>query len=276
MHSPSKTHALTACRRLLAPVARLLLRSGITWKDFADLSKAVFVDIATRDFGLNGRPTNMSRVSVMTGINRHEVSRLREELDSLALPVPTYMNAAQRLLSGWHQDPEFLDDHGAPLALPIHGPSPSFDALCKRYGGDMPPTALLRELRIVDVVEESPAGTVRALGRSYVQSRLDPEKVLRAGSVLEDLGNTVVFDLTAPPDQRLRFERRAENDSVDPDHLPAFQAFLEQKGMEFLEQVDSWLTQHQVDNNRPSAKAGIRLGVGVFHIQDEARRGAHR
>ena len=43
-----KRHVLAACRHLLAPVVRLLLRSGVTWGEFADLSKEVFVDVARR------------------------------------------------------------------------------------------------------------------------------------------------------------------------------------------------------------------------------------
>ena len=75
MNSPVSTALRSACRTLLRPIALILLRGGITWKEFAELSKSVFVSVATDEFGIRGRPTNVSRVSILTGISRKEVNR---------------------------------------------------------------------------------------------------------------------------------------------------------------------------------------------------------
>ena len=40
----------------------------------------VYVDVAGRDYGLQGRPTNASRVAMITGLSRREVSRVRKTL----------------------------------------------------------------------------------------------------------------------------------------------------------------------------------------------------
>ena len=66
----------------LRPMARILLKFGIGFREFSEVMKTAFVDVATRDFGLRGRPTNISRVAVMTGLTRKEVRRLREKLES--------------------------------------------------------------------------------------------------------------------------------------------------------------------------------------------------
>ncbi len=276
MEGNLKPQLMAACRRLLRPIARLLLKAGVNWKEFSDVSKTVFVEVATQDFGIRGRPTNAARVAMLTGINRHEVRRQRQALARAETPAPTYLNAAQRILSGWHQDEDYLGADGRPLCVPETGPAPSFQDLRRRYGGDMPAKALLRELTRVGAVTEQDDGLLCASQRTYIQARVDPEKILRAGSVLEDLGNTVLFDLTAAEAARLRFERRAENASIDLDDVPAFQDFLEQEGMAFLERVDDWLTRHErVAPNSPE-RARVRLGVGVYHIQDEPPRGKHR
>ena len=70
------------CRVLLRPIASLLLKCGMTWREFAEVSKGVFVAVASEDFGLNGRPTNVSRVSILTGVSRKEVARVRGLLDA--------------------------------------------------------------------------------------------------------------------------------------------------------------------------------------------------
>lgn len=262
-----KTNVLAACRLLLRPLARLLIKSGVPWREFADLSKLSFVEVATREFGIRGRPTNVARVSILTGINRREVARLREILDEGEPKEAEYVNSAQRVLSGWYQDADYLTAEGTPRVLPSTGPSPSFDDLCDRYGGDVPPTALLKELRSAGNVEATADGELRVLSRVYIPLKVDPQKALRAGSVLADIGETVVHDLTCGPDDKLRFERRAENSRIDPKHLPAFRAFLEKEGQAFLERVDDWLTQHETPTEPPSARPTLRLGVGVYHIQ---------
>ena len=94
-----KTPTLSASRRLLEPVVRLLLRSGITWKEFAEVAKTAFVQVATDEYGIRGRPTNLARVAILTGINRREVARQRQLTESDQPAQPVFMNAAQRLLS---------------------------------------------------------------------------------------------------------------------------------------------------------------------------------
>jgi len=49
--------------------------AGITWKDFAELAKATYVEVATQEFGKRGRPTNVSRTAVLTGLARREVRK---------------------------------------------------------------------------------------------------------------------------------------------------------------------------------------------------------
>ena len=62
----------------LKPIVRMLLRAGIGYREFAEIAKAAFVDEATSGYGLRGRPTNISRVAVMTGISRKEIKQLKD------------------------------------------------------------------------------------------------------------------------------------------------------------------------------------------------------
>ncbi|MGE0114186.1 MAG: DUF6502 family protein [Steroidobacteraceae bacterium] len=268
----SKQALLIACRRLLRPLARLLIKSGVPWKEFADVSKQAFVEIATDEFGIRGRPTNLARVAILTGINRREVARLRELSGTDEAEEPRYLNAAQRVLSGWYQDADYCVA-GQPLLLPAEGAAPSFADLCLRHAGDMPATALLKELKAVAAVAEQADGRLQVLSRVYIPQPIEADSALRAGSVLEDLGNVLVHNLASAGSEPRRFERRAENDAIDPRHLPAFQTFLAREGQGFLERVDDWLTQHQqVDADNTEARR-IRLGAGLYHIQDFKPRG---
>lgn len=272
MADATSNAALVAfCRTLLRPIARLLLRSGVTWKQFSETARTAFVQVATDEFGIRGRPTNASRVSILTGIGRREVRRQREAFQETEVR-PTFLNAATRVLSGWHQDADFLGADGKPAALKLTGGnSLSFEDLWRRYGGDVPVGALLKELRSVGAVEEFEAGRLRVLKRSYIPRQFDEQKVLRAGTVFEDFGATVVHDLTCEPGEPLRFERRASNANVDARALNDFRALLEREGQAFLERIDAWLTAHAVPESELPLRRTVRLGVGVYHIQDDLR-----
>ena len=274
MELDPKQAALSACRLLLRPLVYLLLKSGVSWREFAEVSKTSFVEVATDRFGIRGRPTNASRVAILTGLGRREVARQRELLAAASPPEPPYLNAATRVLSGWHQDPDYVDADGQPRVIAAAGAAPSFEDLCRRHGGDIPASALLKELRGVGAISRGDDRALRALSRVYIPLRVDAAKVLRAGSVLEDIGTTVVHDLTCPPRQLLRFERRAVNDRVAEKHLGEFRQFLELEGQGFLERVDDWLTRHEASAEESARGETLRLGVGVYHLQSDSKPGS--
>lgn len=273
-----RSAVVQTCRVLLRPIASLLLKCGMTWREFAEVAKGVFVAVATDEHGLNGRPTNVSRVSILTGVSRKEVVRVRALLDQEAGPLPNKTTDATRLLSGWHQDPDFTTAAGQPRALPAEGDGPTFETLWRRYGGDVPLTSMRKELERAGAITALPDGTLRAERRYFMPKRFDPQWILNAGSMLRDLGASINHNLdadavSAPSENGAwtrRFIGRATSDSVDVAARPEFDAFVEQQGQEFLERVDKWLTEHDA---RPAA-AGItrkraRLGIGVFLISGE-------
>ena len=92
---------------VLEPVIRLVLRTGVTWKEFSELAKTKFVEVATADFGIRGRPTNVSRVAILTGLDRRDVAKLRTAPSDA--PAKGYHSKASQILSAWHHEPEFLE-----------------------------------------------------------------------------------------------------------------------------------------------------------------------
>ena len=262
-----KDSALSAFRLLFRPVARILLRAGGNWKEVAEVGKATYVEMATKDFGIRGRPTNVSRVAILTGFTRREVRRLRDVLERETPETFQRMNYATRVLSGWFQDDEYSDGYGAPRPLSASGSNPSFESLCDRYSGDVPATTMLKELKHVGAVEEDEDGKLVAKSRYYMPVLMDPEQMLRSGSVLEDVGMTVAYNLHRREGDPSRFERRATNTRIAPDAVPAFREYLEQEGQAFLERVDAWLTEHEQGVGEISTR--VRLGLGAYWIQDE-------
>jgi hypothetical protein len=260
-----KQTVLAAFRLIFRPIARILLLAGITWKEIAEVCKATLVEVASDEFGIKGRPTNASRVAILTGFTRKEVSRLRNLLAAEDVSSVERMNHATRVLSGWYTDADFLGPDGSPRALPANGEDGSFTALCRRFASDVPATTMLKELKQVGAVVESNSGQLVARTRYFMPRQMDPERVMSSGSVMEDLGNTVAWNLYRDAGDAPRFERRAHNIRMPESARPRFQAFLEEEGQGFLERVDQWLSQHEIEEG--SAEKGIRLGLGAYWIE---------
>lgn len=258
-----------SARALLRPLASLLLRCGLTWREFAELSRTVFVEVATREYGIRGRPTNVSRVAILTGIGRREVGLIRQALAASEPPLPNQTTDATRLLSGWHQDADFLGPDGLPLELAAEGPGPSFESLARRYSPDVAPGTMLKELQRVGAVGPLVNARVRVLRRFYQPVPLDPQWILNAGSVFADLGVNINHNLAAGEGRPSRFLGRATETRVDADSVAAFQAFLETEGQQFLERVDAWLARHRLGEQGLQEKTAVRLGVGLFMIKGD-------
>lgn len=260
-------HALAAFRLLFRPLARILLRAGVNWKELADVGKATYVEVASAEFGIRGRPTNVSRVAILTGFTRREVRRLRNLLEQDEPVVLERMNYATRVLSGWHQNDVYLDSRGKPLPLPATGDAPSFETLCQRYSGDVPATTMLKELKHVGAVKDAEDGSLRAVSRYYMPVLMDPEQMLRSGSVLADVGTTVAYNLHRDEADPTRFERRATNTRIAADTVPAFREFIEKEGQAFLERVDAWLTDNE--QTEPGTSRHTRVGLGTYWIEED-------
>ncbi len=250
-------------RLLLRPIARIMLRTGVTWREFSEICRLTVVEVASEEFGIRGRPTNISRVAIMTGFSRREVRRLRDLLDAETAPEFTRMNAATRVLTGWYSDSDFAESFETPKRLAVQGGGDSFEALCSRYCGDVAPSTMLKELKRVGAVGEDGEGKLVARMRYYMPAHTDPEQMVVSGSVLEDIGETVAYNLNRSADDLARFERRATNTMMPKTIIPDFKQFLDLEGQAFLERVDAWLTEHE----KAEAKEHVRLGLGAYWIE---------
>jgi hypothetical protein len=270
MPADPTAQALSATRRWLKPVVYVLLRCGVTWHEFCALAKAAYVEVATARFGKRGRPTNVSRTAMLTGLTRRDVRLLRNRAESAEPPAPMHTSKASQILSLWHLDPEFSDREGRPLPLPLEGDRASFAQLLRKSGaGDVRPITVLRELLDARAVRKLEDGRVEALARNYIPKPTDEQLIRLWGTVLADVADVYVHNMTRSPRSPTRFERAAKNTRMPLSAAPAFREFLEREGQAFLERTDAWLAENAVKEDKGDPKEPTtRLGVGVYHIDD--------
>lgn len=126
---------------LLAPLARLMVARGVLFPDLVERLKIHYVDAAATQ--TDGKITD-SRLSVMTGLQRRDIVRLRE-----APPRDTRPNHLSTLIARWRTDPSYNSQ-----PLPKTGPHPSFEALARDIRRDVHPRTMLDTLLAAGTVTQ--------------------------------------------------------------------------------------------------------------------------
>lgn len=168
MSDHTKQKLIDLLFRALRPLIHLLIESGLGHREFSEIAKRAYVDVASKNYGIRGRATNISRVAVMTGLTRKEVKRIRDELgaanggEMLVKQLPPSI-----ILQQWHTDPDYLDESGAPKVLNFSEEEPSFFSLVRKYAGDIPAGALRTELKRAGAIDINDRGELTVLRRTY-------------------------------------------------------------------------------------------------------------
>ncbi len=267
MNDTNQKPLVAAVLRLMRPLARLLLRNGISYSTFSDLAKWVYIDIAAKEFGIAGRKQSTSRVSVITGLSRREVMRVRK------LPRPDITastekhNRAARVIAAWRRESDFHDSTGKPAPLPLEGQGASFSELVRRFSGNVPPRAILDELIHVGAAERRQDGTIALLTRAYIPRNLDAHKLNILGADVQYLIATIDHNLN-PETTEPRFQRKVSFDNLPDEALPEFRKQFYKKSQTLLESADQWLARHDRDINPEIEGSGRnRAGFGIFFFE---------
>ena len=272
MSDSVKQTLLAAYRVLMGPLVRILLRQGISFAEYSEVAKAVYVEVALKDFKVSGRKATRTRIAVMTGLTRKEVKRVIDEAIKERYELKTSFNRLTRVLVGWHTDPDFTGPYGMPLELQYEtavSEEPTVSELVKRHSGDMSPRSILDELIRVSAVRETDAGWYRVLRRDYIPEAQGVHNYERAGGVIRNFVNTIDFNMTKSAPGKGRFERQAvADDGIRKQDIPQFDRYLRERCQGLLEEIDNWLTKLP----KPDPKKGdevVRTGVGVYHYMSE-------
>ena len=260
-----------AVSRVLRALFRVLLRHSMSYTAFEDLARRVYVEVAMKDFSIEGKKPSISRASILSGLTRKEVRRLLELSTMPEDPAQgERYNRASRVLTGWVRDPDFLDDKGQPMALAIEGPH-GFAALVRRHSGDMPARAVLDELLRVGAVRWQDGQHVALQTRAYVPARSAPDKLDILGVDTAELIATIDHNIEHG-DLDPRFQRKVMYEAIPDSALPAFRKLRANQAQALLERLDAWLQTH---DSVPGAAEAVttpctRVGLGIYYYEEPA------
>jgi hypothetical protein len=253
--------------QILQPLVHILLRYGVSFGTFSDIAKWVYVETAAKEFGLNSRKPSISRTSVLTGLSRKEVKKVKEMPPPADTEFAEQYNRAVRVIAAWRRERDFSDQRGKPMMLPLTGQGRTFAGLVKKFSGDLPFRAILDELVHAGIVEKTADNNVRLLNRSYVPGEDRGIKFHILGTDVSNLISTIDHNLQAEESQRL-FQRKVSYDNLPREVLPVFHAMAARSAQELLEKLDTYLAANDRDNN-PEIKGSGRhyAGLGVYYFE---------
>lgn len=184
----SKMTVSAAIGHLLRPLVRILLSYGISFQSFSEMTKSAYVKVAEEEFKLADKPQTDSRVSLLTGIQRREINRIRNNpVAGIDLPQTGSMSA--QLLAIWSGNAEYLDQDGMPIPLPrLPGKDekPSFERMVQSVSKDFRPRVVLDEWLRQGVVTLDAEDMVHLSVEAFAQPQDIEEKHFYFGQNIHD------------------------------------------------------------------------------------------
>src|SRR5215469_2553359 len=217
-----KIGLLKTLETLFEPLARLLVEHGVSSPQAERLLRAVCVREVGKASARPGKRPNASRVALVTGVDRHEVTRILKARHTPG-EVNDHRHRVNRVLAGWHSDATYSSG-GRPLLLPIKAIKArdykrgNFWALAKRYAPGVYPGLILSELVRVGAVEQLENERLRVRTREYRAAEFSRKSVSEFGARVRDLMQTMLNNATEASWPRIC--RTVETNNIDPKFLP--------------------------------------------------------
>ena len=240
-----------------------MIAKGFGFAAVSELLKGLYVEEAERHFRIADKRMTESRLSLLTGLRRREVKRLREEGPRQAGPIT--MGPAPRVLARWATSSDWCDVSGTPLRLPIRSETgPSFEALAAEISRDIHPRSVLDALVSANTVRlESDGQSVTLMTDAYLP-RDEATQMAYLWANIGDHTEAAVANVLASGDGPF-FERAAHFNKLTEMSLAELETMARDVQEKALNQIAEAAEAAQCrDADAPNAKGRFRAGAFVF------------
>jgi hypothetical protein len=263
---PSAEHAALALREaavVMEPLARWLLRSGVSYPAFADMLKPVFLEAARGELERSGTSATQSALSMLSGLHRKDV-RAFETSPRLAHASPRPSLPSQ-VFTRWLSDPRYRGAKGKPRVLPRMGAGRTFETLCRELSSDVHPRTVLDELVRLGLAGIDGENVV-ALANSFLPAtQLSEVTALVSANVADHIAAAVSNITTTAPKS---LEQSIFADGLTPGSVAQLQQTAREVWAKAFESVVVQARQH-VDRDA-DAGGDMRMRFGVYFYSEPA------
>ncbi|WP_282152124.1 DUF6502 family protein [Ruegeria atlantica] len=266
MSNDPKPPLETALSALLVPLAQAMVAHGVTLGSATEALKLALLTAVEQS--TDGKLSD-SRASLLTGLHRKDVKRLRHIDDDA--PLKRSCNAAALVISYWSTTPEFLDDLGAPRNLSRKGDEtgPGFDDLVRRARVDMAPGTVLETLVDQKNVEQVGKGELSLLSQAFLPSAGSAEQVAAYEATLSAHLAAATQNLLAEPDAPRNFDRAVRYSHMSPESIEELRQFSSDRAQSLLLEINA-LARALQEKDSDGDHSG-RFAMGAFVLPSPQR-----
>lgn len=259
---------ISALRRLLRPLVRLLIAKGVGLAALMELLKEAYVDVALNEFPVEGKKQTDSRVSLLTGVHRKDVKRLRER-PTEKMAAPRSIGLGGQIVSRWLGSKETTDKKGQPLPLPRKTDSrgPSFESLVSGVSKDVRPRALLDEWLRLGVAHLDEDDRVVLNRMAFVPEKGFEEKAFYFGRNIHDHLAATAHNLLEEGNPTL--ERSVHYTGLTEESAAELAEAAERSGMKALLEMNR-LALELAEKDKGRATATRRINFGLYFFDGAA------
>lgn len=188
-HASPSPVLVKALRKVLRPLVRLMVSHGITLPYLIEMLKSLLVEVVDKDFRIGAKPATDSRISLLSGVHRKDVNRLRREESAQQERMPAAVSLGAQLVAQWLGNTLYADDLGKPKRLPRYvseGGAVSFEALVSSINSDIRSRVVLDEWLRLGVVELDADRMVCLNTQAFIPAKGFDEKAFYFGHNLHD------------------------------------------------------------------------------------------
>ncbi len=256
-----------AVKRVLRPIVKLMLANQLTYTFAIDLLKTLFVEVAEKDFALKSKAQTDSRISLISGVHRKDVRRLREYLPDVEEVVPQNVSLGSQIIAVWTTDAKYLREDGLPKALArlaTHDID-SFESLVRSVSTDIHPRAVLDEWLRLGVATLDEENFVHLISDAFIPNEGMEEMAYYFGHNLHDHAQAAVSNMQGQ--QPAFFERCVHYDELSVESVQEIAKLSKKIGMKNLQEMYK-VTDKLAKAQPTDAKQNMRLTYGIYCYQE--------
>ncbi|MCX7553400.1 DUF6502 family protein [Marinicella sp. S1101] len=255
--------------QIFRPLVKILLRLKVPFNEVSDILRWTYVDVANEHFGINGKPPSKSRISVITGLSRTQVD-IQMKSDLFTEETEQYKwNRAVRVLTGWAEDKDYLDQHDKAKILPLDSKKePDFKSLVEKYSGGATVRSILDDL-VVSGSAKVVDGDVELL-KPYYLTVNDPDDVQKLnflGVSTQYLLETIEHNIN-PEKSDPRFQRIVFHEELPISLINIAESFVRDKSQQLANEVDEYL-EHLIQYANDDGETLPYIGLGLYYYQGD-------
>ena len=250
---------------LFTPLARAMIARGLTLASVTESMKQALLSAAIET---EGADVSDSRISVMTGVHRKDVRRLR--FGDRTVPGHKTANRMALLIGCWTTVPDFQGDDDKPRALhreaDEHGPG--FDDLVSRVRLDAAPGTILRILLDQGAVQEDPDGRLSLMTDAMLPAAGSAELVAAYHATLSAHLAAATHNFLAAEDDRRHFDRVVRYSHLSDTSVAELEDRAKSGAQRLLEMLNARARELQEEDADRNAKGKFTTGVFVLPTPD--------